>query len=317
MFDYEFTVPETRRVRVIVDTDCKNEADDQFALAHFLMTPKFDIRGVVAAHFGTNERFLPKKNVEASFDEIIKVMDLMGLSGACPVEMGAEKAMPDEYTPMDSPGARLIIEEAMKDDEKPLYVCLLGPLTDLASAYLIEPRIAERLICIWIGGGSYPEGGPEFNCGNDINAVNALFSSKMEIYQVPRGTYKQMNVSLAELQTRVRPCGAIGRYLFEQMVEFNIEKGKTPGRWPHGETWGLGDQAAVTLLMEDYAAQNHDLVPAPRVLPDGRYEHGRPNRPIRVYHTLDTRMTMEDFYAKLLINYPPEFLKCLLQKEYS
>ena len=37
---YKFTVPENKRFRVIVDTDCKNEADDQFALAHHLMTPK-------------------------------------------------------------------------------------------------------------------------------------------------------------------------------------------------------------------------------------------------------------------------------------
>ncbi len=55
--------------------------------------------------------------------------------------------------------------------------------------------------------------------------------------------------------------------------------------------------------------QNFDWVIAPRVRPDGIYEHGQQNRPIRVYHTLDTRMTMEDFYAKLLINYPPEYLK--------
>ena len=79
MDKYRYTVPETRRVRVIVDTDCKNEADDQFAVAHFLMTPRFDIRGVVAAHFGKNERYLPKLNVEASYDEIIKVMELMEL----------------------------------------------------------------------------------------------------------------------------------------------------------------------------------------------------------------------------------------------
>lgn len=312
MDKYKFTVPETRRVRVIVDTDCKNEADDQFALAHFLMTPRFDIRGIVAAHFGKNERYLPKLNVEASYDEIIKVMELMGIAGKYPVAMGAANAIPDEFTPVDSPGARLIIEEAMKDDEKPLFVCLLGPITDLASAYLIEPRIAGRVTGVWIGGGSYPTGGPEFNCGNDINAVNALFRSDMQIWQVPRATYKQMNISLAELQVRVRPCGEIGKYLFEQMVEFNIEKGRTPGMWPQGETWGLGDQAAVTLLLEDYASQNYDWVPAPRVREDGIYEHGQPNRPIRVYHTLDTRMTMEDFYAKLLINYTPEFMKGLI-----
>ena len=49
----KFKVPEQKRVRMIVDTDCKNEADDQFALAHHLMTPMFDVVGINAAHFET------------------------------------------------------------------------------------------------------------------------------------------------------------------------------------------------------------------------------------------------------------------------
>lgn len=47
------------------------------------------------------------------------------MSGKVRIENGAEKAMPDEKTPMDSPGAGLIIEEAMKDDKRPLY-CVSG-----------------------------------------------------------------------------------------------------------------------------------------------------------------------------------------------
>lgn len=51
MWKYAYQVPENKKIRVIVHTDCKNEADDQFALAHHLMTPKFDVRGIVAGHF--------------------------------------------------------------------------------------------------------------------------------------------------------------------------------------------------------------------------------------------------------------------------
>lgn len=50
-WNYHFTVPEQKRVRMIVCTDCKNEADDDYALAHHLMTPKFEVRGIVAEHF--------------------------------------------------------------------------------------------------------------------------------------------------------------------------------------------------------------------------------------------------------------------------
>jgi inosine-uridine nucleoside N-ribohydrolase len=306
MNPYKFTVPEKRRVRVIVHTDCKNEADDQFALAHHLMTPKFDIRGIIAGHFGVTTRFAPRTSVEASYDEINLVLGLMGLSGEYPVLMGAPGPMPDENTPIDSPGARFIVEEAMRDDPRPLYVCLLGAITDLACAYLLEPRIAQKLTAIWIGGGEWPCGGPEFNCGGDINAVNVVFSSPMPLWQVPRNVYKQMAVSLAELQLRVMPYGQIGKYLFEQMVAFNIALGDNGRDWPHGETWGLGDQATVTLLLEELQSRNYDWKIAPRVNGDGLYIHGQANRPIRVYHTLNTRLTMEDFYAKLALNFPPE-----------
>lgn len=37
MLPEAFRVPETKRVRIIIDTDCKNEADDQYALVHHLL----------------------------------------------------------------------------------------------------------------------------------------------------------------------------------------------------------------------------------------------------------------------------------------
>ena len=44
-----FSAPEASKIRVIVDTDAKNEADDQYAIAHFLLSPTMDIRAVTAA----------------------------------------------------------------------------------------------------------------------------------------------------------------------------------------------------------------------------------------------------------------------------
>ena len=49
--NYQFQCPEQKKVRLIVDTDAKNEADDQFAIVHQILTPKFDIKGFIAAHF--------------------------------------------------------------------------------------------------------------------------------------------------------------------------------------------------------------------------------------------------------------------------
>ena len=305
---FAFKVPEKRRFRVIVHTDCKNEADDQFALAHHLMTPKFDIRAVIAGHFDFVSKHRYGQNgltTKASYDEIIKVMSLMDMQGHCPVLMGATTPMQDERTSIESEGANFIIEEALKEDDRPLFVVFQGAITDLACAYLMEPRIAQRMTAIWIGGGAWPDGGTEFNLMQDISAANVVMQSPIPLWQVPMNVYKQVGVTLSELQVRCAPHGAIGKYLFEQMVEFNDMLADFPGDWPHGESWGLGDQATVTLLLEEQQRINYVMQEAPRIDPsDMRYINGTGYRPIRVYHTLDSRLTMEDFYAKLQLFFP-------------
>lgn len=158
------------------------------------------------------------------------------------------------------------------------------------------------MTAIWIGGGKWPEGGFEFNLLQDIHAANVVFSSEIPLWQIPINVYKQAAVSLAELQYRVQPCGEIGNYLFTQMVEFNRKCAQVQ-HWPHGESWGLGDQGTVTVLLEESERMNWDPHPAPRFAPDMKYIHGQDNREIRVYHTLDSRLTMEDFYAKLALNF--------------
>ena len=190
-----------------------------------------------------------------------------------------------------------------KDDKGPLYIACQGAVTDVASALLMKPEIADRMTVIWIGGGDYPKGGFEFNLMMDIHAVNVIFSSKVPVWQVPMSLYKVMAVSLAELQLKVRPCGEIGKYLFEQMVDFNHVAAKYEMAWPHGEIWGLGDQGTIAVLMEELEKVSYDLVPAPRVAEDMTYIHGQNNREIRVYNYLDARLTLEDFFAKLQLNF--------------
>jgi purine nucleosidase len=45
-----------RRRRVIINTDAKNEADDQFAIVHALLSPSLDVRGLIAYQVPRAER---------------------------------------------------------------------------------------------------------------------------------------------------------------------------------------------------------------------------------------------------------------------
>ncbi|QJD85008.1 nucleoside hydrolase [Cohnella herbarum] len=287
-----FQVPERKRVRLLINSDVKNEADDQYAIVHALLTPMFINKGIIAAHFGT---WRTTESMEESYAEAKYVLSLIGDVGNVPVYKGAPRALPDEKTPVVSEGAEAIIREALSDDPQRLFIVFLGPLTDLASAYLMEPRIEEKLTVIWIGGGPYPNGNWEFNLNNDIHAANVVFKSRIPLWQVPQNVYASVRVSLAELERRVKPHGEIGKYLFEQLVRFNDENADG---WPRGESWSLGDSPIVSLILDDQAF-DYDMRPAPRITDDMRYIHYQDERKIRVYRQVDTRFLLEDMYAKL------------------
>ncbi len=293
--NYSFTIPQEKQVRVIIDTDAKNEADDQYAIVQALLSPKLDNVGFIAARYGTQDG-----SVGRSYAELEKILDLMEFEKDGLLYRGAESALKNEFTPEDSEGARFIIREALKEDERPLFVLFLGGITDLASAYLLEPRIAKRLTAVWIGGGPYPCGGGEYNLWNDINAANAVFSSPIELWQVPQNVYKQAAVTLAELEYRVRPHGEIGKYLFEQLDEFNQSEGVRKMDYFTGERYILGDSPAVGLLLYGDSA-SYEWRQAPHVAADMTYVHNGVNRPIRVYNNIDHRLLMEDFYCKLAL----------------
>lgn len=304
-WNYAFEVPNQKKIRMIIYTDCKNEADDQFALVHHLMTPKFLVKGIVGSHFNRNpQEFGDGKTAQASMEEVHRILRLMDADDMYPVYCGSEYPLPDETTPQASDGTRFIIEEAMREDSHPLFIACQGAVTDLASAILMEPRICGRMTAIWIGGGTYPQGGAEFNLAQDIAAANVIMQSQMPVWQVPINVYKQMAVSLAELQWKVRPCGEVGQYLFEQMVTYN-NKCANVSHWPHGEIWGLGDSPTISVLMEESErTDDYDVIPAPNIrYEDMTYTYGKMNRKIRVYKRVDSRMTLEDFYAKLRINF--------------
>ena len=74
VFDVAF--PPEAKQRVIVNTDAKNEADDQYAIVHAVLTPSFELHGIIPAHFGTGKS---ATSMQDSFDETMLLLRLMGL----------------------------------------------------------------------------------------------------------------------------------------------------------------------------------------------------------------------------------------------
>ena len=278
--NYMFHVPDEKICRVIIDTDAANEGDDQFAAVHAMLSPRFDNVGFIAAHYGA------ENSMERSYDELLRLFSALECPFSGIIKKGAPHPLLSKSGPVVSEGSALIVEEAMKDDPRPLYVLFLGPLTDLASAYLQEPRIAGRFTAIWIGGGTYPYGNAEFNLGNDVNAVNVVF--------------EMMGVSFAELQYRLCGKSKAGDYLFSRIIEEIDKESSLRSPFRTGETWVLGDSPAVGLVLYEHRWE-FDYVNAPVIGDTMEYIPSKLNRPIRVYRRIDSRLILEDMYAKIAL----------------
>ena len=281
--------------RVILNTDAKNEADDQFAIVHALLSPTLDMRGLIAAHFGTRRS---QRSMEESREEIELLLSLMDRTGKVTVANGATTGLVDEHTPQDSPGARLIIEESLlASPDDPLFVAFLGPLTDMASAILLDPAIISRdVVVIWIGGVGYGglAAGPgiEFNLSNDIAGANVVFNSGITLWQVPSSVYSMVSVGYAELDEKIGQAGPLGEYLIRQLREWNDTYHREPI-----ESRSLGDSPAISHMLYPQGG-TFRIIPAPRFGAEGHYLPGS-GHPIRVCESVDVRFLLEDMFAKI------------------
>ncbi len=305
----------TARMRVICDNDYSGDPDGLYQLAHHLLSPSVDVRSVVGSHLRPGDWNDPSDrtadNAKAEADEIVR---LLGLEGQVRTIAGSNVALDDPSTPIQSQAALAIVEEAMADSDLPLYLTCGAGLTEVASAYLIEPRIADRLTVVWIGGPEYPShawappnpDGPEvseYNTRIDIAAARVIFDSPLPLWQIPRDVYRQAIYSMAEVDDCVRPMGPIGAHLATALDEV-VEKAATVGM-DLGEVYILGDSPLVllTALQSQYqpdpSSSRYEIVPAPRLDADGRYVERQGGRPIRVYTQIDNRLMFGDLESKL------------------
>ena len=297
-----FDVPQYKKLRVIIDTDAACEADDPFAIAQALMSPKLMVKGILAEHFAA------EGSVQKSYDEVCTILEAMDMKEV-PVFMGESGAKDEEYFERPenvggagsvSPAADFLISEAMRDDEAPLFVLCQGAITNVAVAIKKCPEILDRMTIVWIGTHGLAQiPWREFNSGNDVAAANYLLSHAKNLWLIPSNVYATITVGLAELQQKVLSCGKIGRHLFENMITYN---NSPAAGWTKGESWSLGDSPAIGVALNPDCGHyiEHE---APYINEDTSSSFGKGNPKIRIYTDIDSRYLLEDLFAKLSLNY--------------
>ncbi|MFJ6693165.1 nucleoside hydrolase [Streptomyces sp. NPDC091294] len=307
------------RARVLISNDLAGDVDGLFSTVHALLCGSTEVRGIIgtfAEGLIDYDPSLPGSGSGEAEQLARTILRLMNLDRRVPAFKGAEHALTDRKTPIRSAGARAIVAEAMRTDtDLPLYVTVGAALTEVASALLIEPAIASRMTVVWIGGGSYPDGGTgDTNFNEDPTAAQVVFNdSTVELWHVPADVYSHCQVSDAELRVKVGEYGAIGRWLYSRLSQARRVLDDTYSL-NTGETWNLGDSPLVLLTAltgwgpsvrqrpfryDKTESSPYDVRYAPLLNSDGSYTPRSEGRQIRVYRGIDTRMMFDDFFAKM------------------
>ncbi|MGP5078761.1 nucleoside hydrolase [Brachybacterium alimentarium] len=299
---------------MIIDNDFAGDPDDLYQLVHHLLSPTVDIRAVVGSRLRDGDPFDPGPDSASHAVAILHDMFArMGLKSTELIAQGSNHPLASRTEPRPSAAVDAIIAEAMRNDvDAPLFYVAGGGLTDLASAVLTEPRIAERMTVVWIGGNEHtglatppPDAMPiEYNLVIDLLAGQAVFNdSELTVWQVPRDVYRQCLVSDAELRLRIAATGDLGRHLYEETIAVT-ELAATQGQGP-AETYALGDSPLVlltalqSLFEADSSSSRHQIMPTPAIEDDGSYTARPDARPMRVFTQVDTRLMFEDMFLKL------------------
>lgn len=256
-------------VDVVLDTDTYNEIDDQFALSYALFaSEKIRLQAVYAAPFHNERSDGPADGMERSYQEILKLFRLAGRETVA--FRGAMQYLADEKSPVLSPAAEDLCRRAMAySPENPLYVAAIGAITNIASALLLQPEIADRMVVIWLGGHSihWPDN-REFNCFQDVAAARVVFQSGVPLVMLPcMGVVSACTTTGPELEYWLRGKNALCDYLCDHTIEAAEEYAK-------GRVWSrvIWDITAIGWLMNENGRLMQDiLMPTPVPQYDHRY----------------------------------------------
>lgn len=287
-------------IDVVLDTDAYNEIDDQFAIAYLLRSgDRLNTKAIYAAPFFNAHSTGPEDGMLRSYDEIIKLLKLAGEDARIKdVYRGSVSYLPDEKTPVDSDAARDLCDRAMDySPEKPLYVVAIGAITNIASALLMKPEIAERIVVVWLGGTGLEIGhSREFNMRQDVAAARVVMSSGAPFVQLPcAGVVSAFTISKPELLYWLADKNPLADYLARNTI-------READEYAAGKPWTrvIWDVTAVAWLLNDGGRfMSTRLIPTPMPEYDDRYG-ANPDGDLMCYvYSIHRDALMEDLINKL------------------
>ena len=211
--------------KVILDVD--TGTDDAIAMMTALLSPELEVLGVCSVN--------GNRGIDFTTENTLRVVEYLGLQDRVPVYRGCSLPMVSTLTPgrrpnvpykgpenpednvhgdyIELPAATIrpqpehavfwLIDTLMKSDGD-IILIPVGPLTNIAMALRIEPRIAQKIQRIVLMGGGYREvnitPSAEFNFWIDPEAAKIVFDSGCDITVVPLDATHAAAVSVEDAE---------------------------------------------------------------------------------------------------------------------
>lgn len=286
--------PPSGKVRMVLDTDTYNEIDDQFALAYaYLSKDNVQLEAVYAAPFHNSRSEGPADGMEKSYQEILRLLDMLGGSPQGFAFRGSDRYLSDINNPVRSEAALDLVDKAMKSSPNdPLYVVPVGCITNIASAILIEPKIIENMVVVWLGGNglNWPHQ-KEFNLKQDVLAAQVVFNSGVPFVVMPcRPVVSHFHTTIPELGYYLKDKNELSDYLYDIVIDYS------QGR----DAWSkvIWDVTAVAWLVNPGWISTN-LVHSPVLTDQVTYSVDRSRHFIRMAQSLNRDAIFRDLFSKL------------------
>ncbi len=247
--------------RLLLDTDIGTDVDDCLALALILRSPEIQLEGVTCVY----------GDVELRARMVLKMLQLAGREDV-PVCMGSRNPLlglrpvywaghegkgmlepgDEALTPSQEYAADFIARTVMENPGQ-IHLLAIGPLTNVALAFLREPRLADNLAGLTVmagairGRGGFDLPYVEHNVRSDPEAAHIVFSSGVRVRMVPLDVTMRVAIRRHGVD-RIRQGGTPFHELVARQVELY------PHFAEHGFTYLHDPLAAASIVRPELLA---------------------------------------------------------------
>ena len=231
--------------------------------------------------------------MELSYQEILRLLQRLGRSA----NGFAFRGSPATWVPAVSRATRTRCATWLpaawrSPDDDPLYVVAIGAITNVASALLTEPALAEKIVVVWLGGHAltWPDT-REFNLRQDVPAARVVLDCGVPLVLVPcMGVTSHLHTTVPEIDRHVAPHGELGAFLASRYKEMRADH----------FAWSrvLWDVATIAWLL-DPAWVPSELVPSPVLTDQVTWSVDRRRHLVRCASFVHRDPIFRDLFRKL------------------